>query len=694
MLFALTAFGQEKAGEDKNSSSRLTIAGDIRLSRDIARDIERLDEMEKAGNWEMLIGFYKELLEETSGKLVQNSDKVFVSAGDFLRERMSKLGPQAREIYRIQFDRAALRAYKAATLKISEKQLEAVVRNYSLSSYSDDAMSLLAAIDAERGDFVRAAEWLRKLLSWYPDTDLDVDMIRIRAAWYNYYSGRFARVKRYLKELGVDDAAKVEDAAKYRLSVLADIVRKNKFSTAAGEVRERAYIKGIPGGGLERAGVSGEVVRCEKIAWQGYLFGSRNARKALRRSSIENSKRQRMLSPGSNDFRYQSVEYDGKVYTGTEVGVNVTDLRTGRLLMELLPPGGGDYFPETDSYISPTVTEDCVYANFVYEVSASENFQGILIKAAMPRYTLCAYDRRSGKLKWAAHRSAKLKKQFAGKWFSMPSAPVLVGDMLITEVRTRGMLAGTYLAAFDSETGEPRWIKPLCSNGRELTMFGYEARGPLSTMLASSDGGRPTVYCCTNLGAVFAVDGVTGEVRWAAEYDQIQLRAAEMYRAQMRNFVWINTPPLIAAGVLVAAPLDSQYVHAFNAQTGKMLWRYNYSWQSAQFRNVLGVVDGKVIIDGTRLAAIELGTGKVKWITERRGVRPGAGRGLLTQTQVVVPRSDGMYRYSISSGKLIRSQRWPTAGARGEPGNLLVTGDQLVVTGTTRITAYGSLTEK
>ncbi len=680
------ALGQEPP--QKESANCLRVPNQI----DLRAGLARLDSAQSEQRWDEVVRLYETLLGRTAGKLVRNSDGILISAGRFLRERMVKLCPRAREVYRIRHDAGALRAYEAAARAVDAKQLETLVWKYPLSSCTDDALSLLGAISAESGDFESATGHLDRLLSWCPDTDLNRDLVLMRAAWYCYYSGRHARARRYLGDLRAGDGAKVAQAARYRLSRLVELLKRAKH--AREEVRGRTCLDGVPGGGFDRAGVCAGVARFKAVSWRGSLLGARSMKRGSKPGRFQRSERRRVVTPGNDDYRYQSVVYDGRVYTGTEVGVNVFDLRTGRLLMELSSPGGAEFFPCTDSCLAPTVTESSVYANLIYKVSKSEDYNGILIKAAVARYTLCAFDRSTGKLKWMLHKGAKFSKHFAGKWFSIPSAPVLFDGMLIAEIKTRGSLAGSHVAAFDAATGEMKWVRPLCANGTELTMFGYDARGPLSTMLACAGGHRPTVYCCTNLGAIFALDARSGEVRWAASYDQIPLQAARHYYAQMRTIVWANCPPVVSDGVLVVAPLDSEYVYAFDTATGKTLWRYSYSWQRAQFRYLLGVVDEKAILGGARMAAIGLHTGKARWLSKPFSILRNGGRGLVTRSQVLVPRPDGVHRFSLDSGKLICTDAWRLGGSSGEPGNLLETGGRLVVTGRSKLTAYGKGREK
>jgi outer membrane protein assembly factor BamB len=334
------------------------------------------------------------------------------------------------------------------------------------------------------------------------------------------------------------------------------------------------------------------------------------------------------------------------------------------------------------------VTDDTVYANLVYSVTDSEDWNGILVSAAVPRFALCAFNRRSGKLRWIAHRGKKFKKFFAGKWHSIIAAPVVLGGRVYAEVKVRQMLVKSFLAAFDAKSGEMEWVTPLCSNGTELTMFHYDARGPLSSMLAAQQGPRPTVYCCTNLGTVFALDPQNGKVRWSSLYSQIPLRAAESYYARMRKILWANCPPVLSGGVLVVAPLDSMGVYAFEAETGKMLWKHNNNPASPRFTQLVGLVDGNVILAGTNLMALGLRSGKVKWASTRFGGLGKGGQGLVSSKEIVLPRPEGLYRFSAESGKVLFQETWPSRSMDDEPGNLLQAGDRLIVTGTSKVTVY------
>lgn len=673
---------QEQPDAEQPATSRLRIPAEV----DLAKEIARIEGLHRQKMWSELATLFDKLLKSVEGKLIRGEDGLYGGAGGFLREKMVRLGPRLREEYRIRHDRAAGRAYDAAAAMLEEKRLEELAWDYPMSSFTDNALSMLATMSAERGDYEGASRYLDRLFRWCRDSELEKEPLLLRAAWYCFYAGRLSAARRYLDELNSDDGEKLAEAVRLRLAQLVE-----KLGSGAAPVQgveDGAYQSGIPGGGFGRACVSEELADYNRIAWQGGLLEGRSIDNLQRRGSFRFNQRRRAIAPGSDDYRYQSVAYGEKLYAGTEAGVSVFDMRTGKLAMKLRAPGAGELFPGIDSYLAPTVTEDRVYANFVYEVSNSEDYNGILIKAAIPRYTLCAFDRKTGKLLWVAHKDKAFRDSFSGRWFSIPSAPVVFEGMLIAEVKSRGQLAGSHLAAFDARTGEMKWVRPLCSNGTELTMFGYDARGPLSTMLAFSGGPRATVYCCTNLGAVFAVDARTGDIRWARSYDEIPLRAARHYYAQMRNIVWANNPPAVSGGVLVVAPLDSEHVYAYDTATGEMLWQYGYSWQQSQLRHILGVGDEKVLLSGRRLVAIGLRTGKVKWLSQPFSVMKSGGRGLVTGSEVVVPQYDGIYRFNLKSGKTLRIDSWITAGSANEPGNILEAEGRLVVTGKSKVTVY------
>jgi len=689
------AFGQDAENEEKGTDDEKNI-NCLRIANllDISPEIGKLDKLEKEGRWGDVVNLYEELIKGTRGKLVMGDGSVYRQAGEYLRERMAGLGPRAREIYRIKHDRAAGRAYEAACKALNETELQAVIKDYPLSTFTDDALNLLAEISAERGDFESAINYLEILLTWHSDSDIDMEEMLIRAAWYGYYSGMFDKTRKYLDKLDSDDGKKVENATRFGLPRLIELTQQGNSSNERNG-RETKYVEGVPGGGFDRAGVPKEIDLGDAIFWQGSLtnIGDRKGHNK-RAVPFRYNKRLRAVSPGANDYRYQSTAFKDRIYSQTEVGVNIYNRRTGRLVMDLKAPQGSELFPGLNTYLAPTVTEENIYTNFVYEVSDSEDYNGILVKAAMPRYTLCAFERKSGKLKWAVHEDREFNSRFAGKWYSIPCSPVISGNLLIVEVKTRGQLAGSHMAAFDKDTGEMKWVTPLCSNGTELTMFGYDARDPLSTMPACSRSANPTVFCCTNLGAVFALDARTGAVKWARQYDEIPLRAARNYYAQMRNISWVNSPPVCSDGVLVLAPLDSQYAYGLDVETGKIKWRFEQDWQNARFRYVAGAANGMAVIAGAKTAAIELKTGKVRWVSRHLGMTDGGPRGLVTETQVMIPHGNVIYVFSLSSGKLIKADEVSRTRQKREDGNLLAVGEKILVTGRAKVTFYRKNREK
>ncbi len=677
---ALSAQGKpDKPGIERN---KLTIANLI----DLKNELSLIDLLEKQKDWDQLVTFCERLLPQTAGKVVQKSDMLFLSAEDALLDRLASLGAEARLAYRVRYDRVAERAFRAAVKERDAVKLANTASRFPLSSWADNALSMLASIEAEKGSFDNALAQIEMLFSRYEDTDMSMNMLYARAAWYSYYSRRTARAKEYLKKLQAGDGTEIGEAVKFRVSQLRELLASGRTPDSA--VSQERYTEGIPRGGISRDGLPGRIPTVGSIAWQGRLFGTSGAMTQIKNNRLRARKRNRPLSPGSDDFRYQSAAYGGRVYTPTEVGVNVFDMRSGRLLMELRAPGGGEFFPGLDTHLAPTVTEDSVYANLVCDVTDSEDWSGILVSAAIPRYALCAFNRRSGKLRWLAHRGEKYKKYFAGKWHSIIASPVVLDGRVYAEVKVRQMLVKSFLAAFDEKTGEMEWVTPLCSNGTELTMFHYDARGPLASMLVAQQGARPTLYCCTNLGAVFALDPESGRIRWSSLYNQIPLHAADNYYANMRKIAWANCPPVLSRGVLVAAPLDSSEVYAFDAASGRVLWKFDSGLRNPTFRQLVGVVEDKVILSGTKLTALDLHSGKVKWTSTSFGALGGSGQGLANETEIVLPRPEGLYRFSTSSGKVLVMERWPMRSMNEEPGNLLQADDRLVVTGTSKITVY------
>lgn len=238
-----------------------------------------------------------------------------------------------------------------------------------------------------------------------------------------------------------------------------------------------------------------------------------------------------------------------------------------------------------------------------------------------------------------------------------------------------------HVAAFDGRTGRPIWSTWLASGQVEQTMFGEQACEPLCVPVALADG---TVYHSTSFGAVAALDADTGRTRWITEYEQVEVRAPKGYHPDRRPIVWENNAPVVDGGVVVATPLDSDHVYAFDAATGKRLWEAAARrGTGGDMRYVVGVHDGRLVLGGGNdVRCHDLHGGKILWASPFRG-RVVSGRGLIVGGYACVPVDNNkLVTIDLATGK--RAGLFDLSNT----GNLLLCGDALLVTGNGRLVAH------
>ncbi len=298
---------------------------------------------------------------------------------------------------------------------------------------------------------------------------------------------------------------------------------------------------------------------------------------------------------------------------------------------------------------------------------------------------LAAYELRTGKLRW--HRGAGDGEAASGRFLC---APLPVGESLITAVGDETRIIA---AALDRESGTTQWRVTLCDTPGE----GRVSQAPVG--LAAGEG---DLYVATGSGTVFALDALSGSVKWAAAYPrrlpkyvgqaQVLMRAmqggdgtaAPTYsRAEFRENLILRQADQV---VVVASDFD--YAFALEVQSGTLRWEAPLaptgSGAAAQY--CLGVLDGRIYLGGPRvLRAYDLRGGRLEW---ERPLEGSSGRGLLTRGGLYVPEKDRIQSLDPRTGVVLNSTS--VVAPDGAPvGNLYSDGGRLYAVGAARVSALG-----
>jgi len=326
----------------------------------------------------------------------------------------------------------------------------------------------------------------------------------------------------------------------------------------------------------------------------------------------------------------------------------------------------------TNLFYGATIAGGRAFVPFTKRVSKAEFFRGIPIVERIAYRRLVAFDLATGKRIWDhEHGPDEFLK---GARVSVGLPPVAKGGVLYAQAVLCEGQAKSYAIAVDAATGRLLWRRFLQGGQVELTMFGEPAIEPLHMQVAEKDG---TVFVATGFGVMAALEARTGEIQWLATYDSVPIEAARTYYAQERILPWRNQPPVVADGVVVAAPIDAERAFAFDAATGEMRW----SVEAAGLRRLLGAWDGRAVFQGDRVQAHDIRTGKLVVTYPQSRAQPAlgeeeTGRGLICDGTLFIPQATRLVRINLQTGE--RGSDLALPGGVRNSGSLVYVGRDLV----------------
>lgn len=313
-------------------------------------------------------------------------------------------------------------------------------------------------------------------------------------------------------------------------------------------------------------------------------------------------------------------------------------------------------------------------------VLEDQRFRGIPVKVRRAVRKLAGFELEGWRWRWD---HARALRGTAREGWSWPAPPVCTDGVAFASAwEVRGFV-NAHATAIDAATGELLWSTWVASGQVEQTMFGEQATEPLCVPPASEGGVVLHVSC---LGSVAALEAETGRLLWVAEYDQIAVEAPRGFYAHERAIGWESNAPIVEAGVVVAAPLDSDWCYGFDAATGRRLWREARRQLAvdAEARWLFGAAEGRVVLAGDgEVRCLDVRTGKRVWSRALESDRV-AGRGLLVRGAVCVPLEDGLLLLDLRTGA--PGRRIPLAVT----GNLALTSERLVVAGEGILAVHGN----
>jgi outer membrane protein assembly factor BamB/Flp pilus assembly protein TadD len=636
--------------------------------------------------WSEAITIYQRVIDEFGDKVTRlpretpgldpsGDFALYVDGRRYCHRSIAALPPEARALYRDRIDPRAAQWFKEGQSRRNHASLRKVVDLAFCSSYGDDALELLGDLAFQDGRFAEALATYRRLVADSPSDqselvhpDPSVDLARIAA-------------KKLL----------CRAAAGENPPTAADIDALNqRFPAAAGSL-------------AGRKGAYAQIVRDSLAADHLEPPGQADSRWPTFAGSLRRTKvLPNTLDVGQKQWRVELEKINAQRRSGPYGGnpIVAANPASGEKLLAYHPIVLGDQivvcdgarvlaYNLNDRPAGPDANDPInVEPAWKYDPENAANApQAQRAITPVPRYTLTAVGSRiyarmggssalmsgrmsrngivdgspssivaldwnaQGKFLWEAKSTALTLRQKKGdrpntnRTVNFEGTPVATANSVFVAVTERLELTGNYIACFDAETGDERWVHYLGSGSVDgdhnmpgmmaINGMGMNAPsggpGDYFHRLLTLDG--PTIYYLSNMGALVAIEADTGATLWVATYPRQD--STRFSQGTERDL----NPAVVDGGRVFIAPSDSNCIFAFDATSGKLLWKTEPIADDVKLSHVLGVAKGRLIVTGDRALLFDVKTGKLagSWPDSSNKSLEGYGRGLLAGDMIYWP---------------------------------------------------------
>jgi outer membrane protein assembly factor BamB/tetratricopeptide (TPR) repeat protein len=581
---ARTYRNYEVSADGLNNSIQLNEA-DVDSSEIIGHLHSALASQER-GEWIDALTEYYYVINSPSDFLYKRSgldqERVYIGLKEFCRQQLESFPEEGKLAFKAQYENAVKALYEKAQADLDLDTLRMIHFNYALSTYSGDALLLTANVLYEGNRINEAFSYYNRLITRQPEMHQPISVAYAGLGKCALNLGASVlpimrdRRKELEGELGDQKMVIADESGAHVETTLRkftdDVIAK--LEAMADKAATAAAAETIDISMFNRLQLQWKTAANLGMAafWTGELFGNKL-----------------FIDP-----------------MGSPTGIRVLDVNTGKTINVL-----GSMQSRKQDFTSAVLPGDELVAQAVSE--DADNYYAAmpynLKKGTVPGFglverwgtRLLAFSRRTNKLIWywtdpadqnvaGVPVSRNEDRQFMSEIY-MTSAPVRNGAYLYAgAVRVaKPATLEYYIICLDAATGAIRW-RTYIGNNTPMPVGYTEPSGGGALMPAAGSNvcvANDTVFFTSNMGAVGAVNAITGDVKWAAKYHKPPTYfTGNGTMIPDPLCVWYASAPLYMPNVvrkgangrdenismLVVAPRDSDHLYAFDPETGKRIW--------------------------------------------------------------------------------------------------------------------------
>ena len=661
------------------------------------------------------------LLGRTDQPFVPTSDpRLYVSLASRTSDVIGQLPPDGLTLYRRLFDPKADRLYSDAAKGMDTAALRTLIRQYRHTSLGEKALNLLGAIHFDRGEFSQAASRWRDILRTGRDEKIDTPVLLAKMAIAHHYAGEGRRAKQALAELS-EKHPKAEAVLGGRKQNVLPFVRRAldspppKFAAATAVVAGWSCVQGSPDGIaimkpcrpiLSQRWVGPDVPPGENpivqrllglLSRTGAYYSSSRMMPQSRFAGLQEGHLAIVTKTGSRVTRtilpamIHPVVAAGMVLYRADGHVVAHDLLTGKEewkslsfpMHEVPKVGTGVRY---NYYGGTSIADDGRHTLSVGggKVYAVGRFIPPNLRYARTRFgqrvqvsdtsQLVAFSL-SGQLKlaWAVGKGEGGSDILQACKFL--GAPTYAAGRLYV---VAGYLQAYYLLCLDAED-KGRLIWSAMVGQQPIYGMRYPYRNLAMDRASPPAVADGRVFAVTNAGVIAAFDGDTGRPIWAYQYAPMSGVGTRYYSGYPRvSLAYPFNPIIVAKGRAVVLPADCEQMLVLRVESGRLERRV----QRKGLRDLTAVNESCVMLSGEGLCLIDLASGKTR---DFSGAGKIVGRPAVTEDGILASARGELLRISLKDYAVSRID---LVESNGILGNLVSVDGKLIAANAAGVAAY------